>query len=286
MPEMGGMQGVFGRPTDDGDARSARSPSGSSRRQISAAMTSEPKTRNHRRLRRYAGVGFVVPLSVLFVVSCLEPELVDESPERGGELPDTADELAVNDEPLRAELRQLHETLDALDDLYDQARHAVDIQTAREAGIAALARLVDIDDVPPITDPPLLPAATPARGETPQRPAQLLSLVTTAQDTGGVLGRDIVAVMSDSVAGDLGGWLRDAEGMVEMARAVSTSADSIAELEPAVLDLAGEATRALAWTFVLVDVTVDADAQAAAERAQAHVGLIRDSLAIAGAPPS
>ncbi|MEX2324655.1 MAG: hypothetical protein WD576_02805 [Nitriliruptoraceae bacterium] len=239
-----------------------------------------------RRCRRHVSVVALIAVLTIMLIGCLEPELVDEAPTTGGDLPDTADHVPVDDGQLRTELRQLHDTLDALDELYDTVQNAPSAATARSAGLDALARLVDLHDTRLEAQPPLLPAVTADRAETPQRPAQLLTLLTTAQDTGGPLAREVVAALSDTVAGDLGGWLRDAEGMVEMTRTVAMSSDSIEDLEPAVIALAGEATRALAWTFVIAEAADTDRATAAAERAQAHIGLIRTALEAAGASRS
>ncbi len=224
---------------------------------------------------------FVVACAALLTVGCLEPELVEEDPAAQGELPEIAEPAVVDTGPLRDQLEAMAEVLDHADGLLASVGGADTLTDAHDAGRAVLAELVEDEILNPgrrARALPLLPAETPDRATTPDRPALLLTALAATQEHPSDLAADLASALADVVAGDLGGWQRDAEGMIATARAVAQPAAPLDQLEPDVLTLPGEGLRAIAWTMVLVQAPDLDRAAEAADRARAHVGLMRNSL--------
>lgn len=243
-------------------------------------MTGSTRSRS---TRPHASVAGLVAVA-LFTGACLEPELVEEDAPAQGELPEIADERPADLSALAAELEALHASLTRIDGQLAAAADAEDVEEARAAGTAAIAALVDDPDLAgdlDIPGPSLLPGTTIDRSLTPESPAILITALAAAQEAGGELGRDATEVLAGPIAGDLGGWQRDAEGMVAQAADVAASglsAADLGQLEQAVLDLVGEGPRALAWAFVVAGADNLELAVAAAERGRAHIGLMIDAV--------
>ncbi len=221
---------------------------------------------------------------LVLVTGCAEPEVpLDAEPdpvvaEDPVEEPDDSDEL-------REHLAGLQATLSTIREALLDAEAAGSVEAAGTAIARARTALVaEADDPAPdgaAPELPLLPAETVERTGSAAMPDLLTTTLTLAQDVGGALGRDTAAILRDPIAGDLGAWQRDPAGMVGLAREVATSSTDVPALEVAILELDGEGTRALAWTFV-AEVAADPEqddadldlVHAAAERARAHIELI------------
>ena len=245
----------------------------------------------------------------MLLVGCAEPEQpTDVEPEPTIsevpiEEPDEAGELLD-------ELGDLHATLTEIRDALVDVEEAPSLEQAHASADRALARLLagGLPAAPPASDegsdatseddagnddsdeaaddgaeaagadrdgpPALLPSETVERTGSASAPDLLSAMLSLAQDVGGELGPQVSEVLRDPIAGDLGAWQRDAAGMVELARSAATSSTDVARLETAILELEGEGTRALAWTFVAREAEELSLAQAAAERALAHVQLM------------
>ena len=120
---------------------------------------------------------------------------------------------------------------------------------------------------------PLFPGPLSSREETIDYGDALTSTLTAARGAGGPLGERVSQVLADPIAGDLGIWQRDAEGLLD---AVDDAARSTAvdEAETAVLELPGEGTRALAYALLAARTDDEGDRAAYAERALAHLDIV------------
>jgi hypothetical protein len=238
---------------------------------------------------------------LLLLVACVEPELVEEQAPTGGDLPEIAEAPPTDDAALQLQLERLEATFVHLERTLTDAEQATNLEEARAAGADALRALVGegaATGVPPggttegetndertdiggpahAGDVPLFPSETPDRAVAAED-AILIAAVTAARDAGGSLGRELIAMLGDAVAGDLGAWQRDPAGMVALARDTGERSMAIDRLESAILELPGEGTRALAWVFVIVDADDVELSRQAAHRAHAHVGLMAAAFA-------
>lgn len=121
---------------------------------------------------------------------------------------------------------------------------------------------------------PVLPGPLASRAESIQY-GDLLTRTLAAARGAGARGEPVLRFLADPLAGDLGSWQRSpADQLAAIARA--GTAPDLAATETAVLDLGGEAPRALAW--VVHGLTEPADASDAAGRALAHLAIIELSL--------
>lgn len=122
------------------------------------------------------------------------------------------------------------------------------------------------DDVPA----PLLPGPLASRAESIQY-GDLLTRTLAAARSAGTDGEPVLRFLADPLAGDLGSWQR-APGDQLLAIAEAAAATDLTASEPAVLELQGEAPRALAWVLHGLDEP-DAATEAAG-RALAHLAVI------------
>jgi hypothetical protein len=214
----------------------------------------------------------------LLGAACAEPDPLEPGPE-AGVVEDPIEEPDER-EVLLDDLDVLHTTLRQIEDALADVQGADGLEAAHGAAEQALAHLVADSTADGLADgeddaAALLPSETVERTQSVSAPDLLSATLSQAQDTGGQLGRDVADVLRDPIAGDLGAWQRDAAGMVALAEEVAGSSTDLATLERSILELEGEGTRALAWTFTARDAD-DLDlAQAAAERALAHVQVMR-----------
>lgn len=216
-------------------------------------------------------------VTAVLLLSCVEPELLDEQTPTELPPPDTATEVPVDESNLRAELGVLQAQLAATMELLNNAADAVELTDAHALGAQARALLVG--DAPgDDTAPPVLPSQTPDRAATADQPGMLISVLTEARSSGSALASEVITVLSDDLAGDLGAWQRDPEGMIAFAADVATSTTVIGELESAILALPGEGTRALAWIEVVLAAGDLELATGAASRASTHVRLVLDAV--------
>jgi hypothetical protein len=220
------------------------------------------RTPAHRRL-----LPGVVLVLVLAIAACADPV---DAPEQegdaaqnplGAQAPDPGREALVD------EVERLRDLLASASEHLTSAATAESSGALREATGAAIDLLIG--------DPggdtrPLFPVETGERGGGGGDDL-LTSLLTVAREAGGSDGRDVRELTRDLVAGDLGAWQRDADGMVAMVEATVSPRAAIEETEQAVFELPGETTRALAWAL-LADETSDLErARAYAERGATHL---------------
>lgn len=250
----------------------------------------QPVRHSPRRGRGARGPRRIVLVTGLAGVSllgaaCAEPEPIEPGPEAGV----VEDPIEESDERdvLLDDLDVLHTTLRAIEDALEDVQGADALETAHAAAERALAHL--LADGPDAEEgdgdggmTALLPSETVERTQAVSAPDLLSATLAQAQDTGGQLGRDVADVLRDPIAGDLGAWQRDAAGMVGLAEEAAGSSTDLETLEPSILGLEGEGTRALAWTFVARDADDLELAQAAAERGLAHVQVMRHAVGDVG----
>lgn len=218
-------------------------------------------------------------LLAMLAAGCTEPDVTPEDgTAAGGDIPPPP-EVAEEDEELRAQIERLDTVVTTAQEGLADAQDAATLTAAVGGAEQALRALLAEEGTGSPAGDGLLPARTTDRGDATVPSDLLTETLTIAQDRGGVLGTRTAEVLRDPIAGDLGAWQRDAGGMVELARTTAASSTDIATLERAILDLVGEGTRALAWTFVAVDADDLELAQAAAERASAHLDIIELALA-------
>lgn len=136
----------------------------------------------------------------------------------------------------------------------------------------------DADATPPTVDldapPPILPGPLASRAESIQY-GDLLTRTLAAARGAGSAGEPVQRFLADPLAGDLGAWQRSPGDQLDAIADAGTTGD-LQATQTAVLQLQGEASRALAW--VVHGLTVPADAADAAERALAHLAIIDLSL--------
>lgn len=116
----------------------------------------------------------------------------------------------------------------------------------------------------------ILPGPLTSREESIQY-GDLLTRTLAAARGAGSAGEPVLRFLADPLAGDLGAWQRAPADQLDAIARAGTAPD-LAATETAVLDLDGEAPRALAW--VVHGLTVPADAEDAAGRALAHLAII------------
>lgn len=182
----------------------------------------------------------------------------------GGSSPDP-----LEDE-LLARVRDLRQTVVTARDLLAGAT-TVDGEEAEEA-VAALTAADHLTDRSAGVAP-LFPGPLTSRQETIDYGDTLTSTLSAARAAGGPLGVRISQVLADPVAGDLGIWQRDPQGLLD-AVDEAARATSVAEAEEAVMELPGEGTRALAFALLASRARTDADVRAYAERAIAHLDVV------------
>jgi hypothetical protein len=213
--------------------------------------------------------------AIVVLAACADP--VDDTPGRGeadanplgSEEPDPARDALIS------EVATLVDLLASARDRLGDAAQAGDL-TAAHAGAADAVELLIGD--PGEGPPALFPVETPDRGAGTTRQDQLTAVLTIAREAGGSAGGDVRETLRDLVAGDLGSWQRDADGMVGMVESTATSAGSLQAAEEAVFELPGEATRALAWALLAEQAGDLEDASAYAERGAAHLDIAVTAL--------
>lgn len=183
---------------------------------------------------------------------------------------------------------------EALDEIMVEFRATItalrtELEAAADGDTAALEAAADLlaADVDGITAPGAQSGATDPTAPAPVLPGPLISreesipygdLLTRTLAAGRSAGSDgapVLRFLADPLAGDLGAWQRAPDDQLE-AIADAGSAPDLTAAETAVLALAGEAPRALAW--VVHGLTVPTNASDAADRALAHLAIIELSL--------
>lgn len=228
--------------------------------------------------RRVAALLGLVGVMVL-LGACAEPELAEE--EETEEAVDAAPSAAPAPETalLREQLAVLEASVARARDHLRAAAEAPDLDEARQAGEDAVAQLVAdgalADDEPPA----VLPAESVVRGDQRTYPDAFTPALSAARQAGGSVGDQVVGVLRDPIAGDLGAWERDPVGMIAQAEAVADPDTALEELDAAVLDLGGDALRALAWALLVTEADDLEPAQAYGGRGAVHLDLILEAMA-------
>jgi len=219
-------------------------------------------------------------LVVLAIVlgACAEPPMTGTPPpapaeeEPRAEVSDPArDALLERVESLLVSVSGAREALARVADASDPA-------TSTAAAQDALARL--LHDRGGDGTVGLFPAESSERERDDQGDDALTAISTLAREAGGSLGREVVEVLRDPVAGDLGAWERDATGMLERSRAAVAGLEDVDDGIAAVGGLPGEGTRALAWTLLAAEHDDPDVVRAAAARASAHLAVVEVALGL------
>jgi hypothetical protein len=224
----------------------------------------------------------------VLLLGCTEPLLSDPTAgEAAG--PDEDPVSSDLDDPARdallATVAGLHDTITAAQARLEEAADAATTPAARAAADDALALLLAEDDADPARLRPLFPAQTADRDDAGERGDALTVTLNAARATNSDLGRRVLEFLRDPVAGDIGAWERDAEGVVAAARLAVTGGSDVDGLVPTVLELPGDGTRALAWTLLATSASDGEVVRAAADRAAAHLGVVLVGLTLLDPPP-
>jgi hypothetical protein len=222
-------------------------------------------------------------LALALLLGCTEPAAVETAPE-GAEDPVEAEILDPTSDELRILLDEVLTTVERGRDALRTASEASSQAELRAAADEALALL--LDDSETAADPAaLLPARTAERGTTGEQDDLLTTTLSLARDAGGTLGRATVETLRDAVAGDVGAWERDAEGVVANTEAAVTGVNDLDTATTNVLALEGDATRALAWTLLALQAPDLELAREAAARGAGHLGVVVVTIELLIDPP-
>ncbi|MBW3662834.1 MAG: hypothetical protein KY469_07015 [Actinobacteria bacterium] len=223
---------------------------------------------------------------VVMAAACAPPELGTED---GVTVEPTGPDLDAPD-PRKGALvdtvEELDATLEAAHGALQEAANAPDVAVARAAAERAVHLLSadpdlvgDLDGDGATATPraaPLFPGPT-ERLDDGEHYGDVFSRTLTAARAAGAAGGDVVDLLRDPVAGDIGVWQQDAGGVLESIRD-AIEAGRLEEVEVAVAELAGEGTRALAWALAAVRSSDLEAIHAYAERGGAHLDLIRSAI--------
>ncbi len=119
---------------------------------------------------------------------------------------------------------------------------------------------------------PLFPGRESSREKTIDYGDVFTTLLTAARSTS-TGGDTVVAMLRESVAGDLGTWQRSPGEMLDAIDRASRASDPAT----AILDLPGEGTRALAWTLLAARAGSITTVRDAAAHGIAHLQVILDA---------
>jgi hypothetical protein len=210
---------------------------------------------------------------VLTGVGCTEPVLQDVEEGEPAEDP-TPDPSEPDREALTDDLGELSALLEQVRTELARAADATAPAEARAAGAAARALLIDDPTRPSGAAAALFPSVSADRGAVDDRTDLFTRLLTAAREAGGTLGGATLELLRDPLAGDLGAWEQDPEGLLAGIQAVARPGVPLDELDVEVLGLDGDGARAIAWVLLLED-TPDLELAAAyAERADLHTELV------------
>jgi hypothetical protein len=241
-------------------------------------VTTLPRVATPRVPRPPSRWSILLVLVAGLATACGADDVADDEPAvEAAESPLGADTPDPARDHLVREVDQLRATVAGARERLAPALEADDAASARRAGREALELLV----APPGPDTgeadevrPLFPAESLGRDEITDAPDQLTRTHTAARDVGGPLGRAVVELLRDPVAGDLGAWERDAAGVLVGVEAVTEGAGNLEELEFAVTELEGLGTQAIAWAQLTAEAGDTEAARAYAERGLASLDTI------------
>lgn len=155
-----------------------------------------------------------------------------------------------------------------------------DPAVADEAAARAVAQLTaseDLaDEIDDLAAPPLLPGQTISRQETIDYGDSFTTTLTASRNAGDG-GSALLGLLRDAVAGDLGVWQRDPAGVLDQIDDASRTRGDVEAVEAAVIELAGEGSRALAYAL-RAERSEGEDRRAYAERAIAHLDIITSAI--------
>lgn len=107
----------------------------------------------------------------------------------------------------------------------------------------------------------------------------LSQVLTAARQVGGARGGNVTAAVSDSVAGDLGAWERDPDGMRQ--QALTAFGDTIETTADAVGLLEADGMRAIAWLAFAKEQNAADTIRTAFVNASVHLDIVLLSVAAA-----
>jgi hypothetical protein len=250
------------------------------------AMTPSTSLRSRLPSSRHAVVGDRTTLRfrtlatlVVLALGCAEPALTESNEGEGTARPIEVQTPDPGRDTLLAELDALRSTVGAARDELAGALGSGDPAEARRAGGRAVTRLIAAPelDADAGTTPPVFPSTTTERGSI-EGDDLLTASSTAARDAGGALGRAVLELLRDPLAGDLGAWQHDPAGVVASVRAATGASGELETLEQAVFELPGEGTRALAWALLTADPPRPADTLAYAERGVTHLEVVLTAI--------
>lgn len=263
-----------------------------------------------------AGRGSAAVAAVLAVVlaSCTLAENPTPAPSATADGASSVDLLEAEEEALEAQVEALRATVAALRESLAAAAEgddealrragrllAADLEAASDPAVARAAAddrsdpedaatepglsegeappvtTADGDEVAPVTVDglaPLLPGPVVSRSTTVSY-GDLLTTTLAAARGAGSAGEPVAGFLATPLAGDLGAWQRAPADLLALIAEAGTTTD-IEQATTAVLDLDGEAPRALAW--VVHGLTTSTPTEQAANRAAAHLAVIELAL--------
>lgn len=201
-------------------------------------------------------------------VSSISPTLLGASP---------TDPLAP---AVRAMVDDLIEHVQATRDDLAELGNREPLDEMRAAAATAARRLSADDRFGSGAEPagrPLLPGPVSTREEVVDYNDLLTDALTAAREVG---GDRLLGVLSDPIAGDLGAWQRDPEGVYDAVESKIADADrqDIDEMPATIATLDGQALRALAWAELAARAGSPDEALTLVQRAIAHLDIVIDSL--------
>jgi hypothetical protein len=258
-------------------------------RHVVAALPRSPGdgTRGGRAARRPTGrrvvhgVTTLLGLLGLLVLlgACAEPDLEEDDTEEEVAAPAPTEVPSPEEEVLREQLRILAASVARARDHLREVAEASDLDEAQAAGDAAAAQLVADGRLSDDDPPAVLPAESVVRGDQRAEPDAVTPALSAARQVGGSFGEQVVAMLRDPIAGDLGTWERDPAGMIAQAEAVADPDTALEELDAAVLELGGDALRALTWALLAAEADDLELARAYGERGAVHLDLVLEAMA-------
>lgn len=199
----------------------------------------------------------------------------------------TSAPTALGEDPPDPRVEALAEALTQLRESVRAAREALvaagegggDAAGAAETAVALLVADEPLaEGAAPRSPAPLFPGGSTSREETIDYGDAFTTTLTQAR-AAGPAGADVVALLRDPLAGDVGTWQRDGEGMLDLIRTAARRTSDLDEAEARVAELPGEGAKALAWAL-LADSARDDELRAAfAERGVAHLDLVLAAIA-------
>jgi hypothetical protein len=217
-------------------------------------------------------------LAVVALAGCREPVA---GPDGDGTVAAEEPLASVTPDPRRdaliASFGDLTASVTTARDALAEAAEATTTTAATAAANDALAALVvDATGTAPQTRP-LFPAETVDRSTATAVEDQLTLTASIARDAG-TAGRELLHVLRDPIAGDLGAWQRDAAGVLASISEATTGATSLDDLDAAIAELPGLGTRAIAYAQLVTRASSTEAAVAFAERGAAHLEVILATL--------